>query len=131
MDDFDFANIPTSEPDDDDLIPFDDEDGEPVNTNVSHKPLHLGATSSETAKTESAVPVPVQKAAQNIVSSERITGTKTFFTKLHAGAIDFLSEQINDWLKKNPDIVVKQTNTVTGDVIGKKTEPNIIITVWY
>ena len=128
MDDFDFADVSASEPDDEDLIPFDDE---PINTNVSHKPLHLGVSGSETAKIENVAPVPVQRAVQNTVSSERITGTKTFFTKLHAGAIDFLSEQINDWLKKNPGITIKQTNTVTGDVIGKKTEPNIIITVWY
>jgi hypothetical protein len=59
------------------------------------------------------------------------TGVKTFFTKLHTGAIDFLDEQITNWLKQNPGIIIKQTNTTVGEVQGKKTEPNIIITVWY
>jgi hypothetical protein len=58
-------------------------------------------------------------------------GVKTFFTKLHAGAIEFLDEQITNWLKDNPGITIKRTNTVTGEIQGTKTEPNIIVTVWY
>ena len=56
---------------------------------------------------------------------------KTFFTKLHGGAIAFLEEQIARWLKANPDVTVKRTNVVTGPIVGKKVEPNIIITIWY
>lgn len=66
-----------------------------------------------------------------IGSADRVTGCKTFFTKLHPGAIDFLDEQINQWLKDNPGVVVKMTNTTTGEVQGKKTEANILMTVWY
>jgi len=58
-------------------------------------------------------------------------GVKTFFTKLHPGAMNFLDEQITKWLKENPHVTVKRTNIVTGQVQAKKTEPNIIITVWY
>ena len=29
------------------------------------------------------------------------------------------------------DVSIKRINTVTGEIQGKKTEPNIIITVWY
>ena len=43
----------------------------------------------------------------------------------------FLDEQITRWLAENPGIQIKQTNTATGEVEAKKTEPNIIITVWY
>jgi hypothetical protein len=64
-------------------------------------------------------------------NGDRITGCKTFFTKLHPGAIDFLDEQINQWLKDNPGVVIKLTNTTTGEVQGKKTEANILMTVWY
>ena len=81
-------------------------------------------------KIKSAEPI-TKKPAEKIVSTERITGIKTFFTKLHAGAIDFLDEQINKWLKENPGITIKRTNTVTGVVAGKKSEPNIIVTIWY
>ena len=61
----------------------------------------------------------------------RITGCKTFFTKLHAGVIEFLDEHITGWLKDNPTIVVKSTDVSVGDVAAKKTEPNILIVVWY
>jgi hypothetical protein len=71
------------------------------------------------------------KPTEKIASADRIVGMKTFYTKLHAGAITFLEEQIARWLKENPDIVIKRTNVVTGDVVGKKIEPNIIITIWY
>jgi hypothetical protein len=64
-------------------------------------------------------------------STSRVSGVKTFFTKLHPGALDFLDEQITKWLKDNPGVVIKRTNTVTGEIQAKKTEPNIIITIWY
>ena len=109
-------------------IPFDDS----ADTKVSHSPLDLGGSSkSEAAQVEAPKPT-VKKAAEKIISSaERITSVKTFFTKLHAGAIDFLDEQITQWLKENPGITIKQTNTTVGEVQAKKTEPNIIVTIWY
>ena len=105
-------------------IPFDDNTG---GTEVSHSPLNLG--SGDTAgvpEVESAA-----KPTKKVASSERITGVKTFFTKLHPGAMDFLDKQISNWLKNNPNLTVKRTNITTGEVQAKKTEPNIIITVWY
>ncbi len=108
-------------------------------TNVSHSPLNLGGGSvAEVPKVvPAAKPVmpkpsaPVAKPSEKMAAGERITGVKTFFAKLHVGAIEFLDEQITNWLKSNPDIKVKQTNTVVGEVQGKKTEPNIIISIWY
>ncbi len=110
-------------------------DADASDSSVSHTPLNLGGGGTTKTPAEPAGPAvkpttkaPTGKAAS---SADRITGVKTFFTKLHAGAIDFLDEQITNWLKKNPDIIIKHTNTVTGMVIGKKSEPNIIVTVWY
>ena len=116
-------------------IPFDDDDT--VRTRVSHAPLNLGggattggaATGGGTASISK--PGAAGKGVQKLVSSARITGIRTFFTKLHPGAIDFLDEQICNWLKDNPGITVKRTNMTTGEVQGKKTESNIIISVWY
>ena len=100
-------------------------------TSVSHSPLNLGGSAPAAApKIEMPKPVP-KKPTEKVVSTDRIVGVKTFFTKLHAGAINFLDEQITKWLSENPDIAIKRTNTVTGPIQGKKTEPNIIITVWY
>ncbi len=110
-------------------------DADASDSSVSHTPLNLGGAGTTKAPAEPAGPSvkPTAKAPTEKVlsSADRITGVKTFFTKLHAGAIDFLDEQITNWLKKNPDITIKRTNTVTGMVIGKKSEPNIIVTIWY
>ena len=98
---------------------------------VSHAPLDLGGSSPvEMPKIEAPKPV-AKKPTEKVVSSERITGIKTFFTKLHPGAINFLDEQITKWLAENPEVVIKRTNIITGEIQGKKTDPNIIITVWY
>jgi len=134
-DDFDISDIPLPDENDEPIsledektIPFDEDPG---GTGVSHAPLTLGGeAAAETPQIKMPTPT-AKKPAEKIVSSERITGVKTFFTKLHAGSIDFLNEQIREWLKQNPGVVIKRTDTVTGDVAAKKTEPNLIITVWY
>jgi len=63
--------------------------------------------------------------------ADRITTCRTFFTKLHPGAIKFIEEQITGWLKENPTVVIKRTNVIMGEVQEKKTEPNIVIVIWY
>ena len=143
---------PTNKPDD--PIPFDMD--EPIRLDdkppsgapgVSRAPLNLGgggrapapaptpkapAATPRAPAPKPAAPRPVQpRPAASIATAGRITGCKTFFTKLHAGAIEFLDEQITGWLKDNPDIVIKQTNVSVGEVAAKKTEPNILIVVWY
>jgi hypothetical protein len=105
-------------------IPFDDDT---TDTEVSHSPLSLGGGSTSDAPEVE----PVTRPEKKVVSSGRITGVKTFFTKLHPGAMDFLDKQITNWLKNNPSLAVKRTNITTGEVQAKKTEPNIIITIWY
>ncbi|MHC4571797.1 MAG: hypothetical protein ACYS0C_06955 [Planctomycetota bacterium] len=127
MDNFNSNNIGPSE-DRNAPIPFDDDTSD---ASVSHSPLNIGGSgTAEVPKIQAAEPI-AKKPAETIVSTERITGVKTFFTKLHAGSLDFLDEQIANWLKTNPGITIKRTNTVTGTVAGKKSEPNIIVTIWY
>lgn len=131
MDDFDINDIGPGD-DLDEPLSLDDAGGD---TQISHSPLHLGGggvTEEPKAEVKVEPPAPTaKKLEEKVSSSERITGVRTFFTKLHAGAIDFLDGQITDWLKNNPGIFIKRTNTVTGMVQGKKSEPNIIVTVWY
>lgn len=122
-------------------IPFDDSD--PSESGVSHAPLDLGGGSAA-PKPQAVAPKPVVKPTAPPVAAAkpapraapaapagRIEGVKTFFTKLHPGAINFLDEQITRWLKENPGVNVKRTNIVVGEVQAKKTEPNILISVWY
>ena len=98
---------------------------------VSHAPLDLGGSSPVEAP-KIKVPQPAtKKPTEQVVSGERITGVRTFFTKLHEGSINFLDEMVMKWLKENPGVTIKRTNVVIGEVQSKKTEPNIIITVWY
>jgi hypothetical protein len=103
-------------------IPFDD------GLSVSHSPLNLGG--AETAPEAEEHPV-IKDTGKKVSWPDRITGVKTFFTKLHPGAMEFLDEQISKWLMDNPGVNIKRTNIATGDVSAKKTEPNIIITVWF
>jgi hypothetical protein len=122
--------------------------GSPVNhaaapAGVSRAPLNLGAAGKPAAtpptapsaapampKITTSTPV-VKKLGTGAVSTDRITAVKTFFAKLHPGAIEFLDGQIAEWLKENPGISIKQTNVSTGDIQGKNTEANLIITIWY
>ena len=146
LDEFDDIE-PNPEPTEEELppIPFDDSDDD-SHPDVSHTPLTLG--SSGPAAPKASQPAPAPAAKPQIVlpkqaqlgktvsgpvasSGNRITGCKIFFAKLHAGAVEFLSDQIADWIKENPNVVIKATSTVVGEVAAKKTEPNLIITVWY
>lgn len=138
-------NHPAGNDNSDKPIPFDDGLGQqsPLSSDpvagspgVSRAPLNLGGGGNPTAakavapKIATSSPIS-QKPAERTTSTERITGVKTFFTKLHPGALEFLDEQINGWLKDNPNVRVKHTNVTTGEVQAKKTEPNIIICLWY
>ncbi len=102
---------------------------------VSHAPLNMGSGTAKApagpAATSVKPTVKVPTTAKGGSSSDRVTGVRTFFAKLHPGAINFLDEQITNWLKENPGITIKRTNTVTGEIQGKQTEPNIIVSVWY
>jgi len=122
MDNFDNINPNSHKPDE--PIPFDDKAGA---SNSSKPPLFLGGNSGKKPLSAAENSTKVQ----NAPSADRITGIKTFFTKLHVGALGFLDEQVANWLKNNPDVLIKRTNTISGTVVGKKAEPNIIITIWY
>jgi hypothetical protein len=121
------------------------------NATVSRAPLNLGgsgvnpavgtpAAHSPGAAAPAAVPSAIPRAPAPqapirrplpVAAAPRTTNCKTFFTKLHPGALNFLDEQISKWLRENPNVVVKHTNVTTGEVVDKKTEPNILITIWY
>lgn len=137
MDNFETSSF--SNPDLNKPIPFD---SGPNESGISHAPLELGGSNVVSKpKPKAAAPKPVAKPAvapstaakpaTQAVSGGRIEGVRTFFTKLHPGAIEFLDETIARWLKENPNIVIKRTNVVVGEIQAKKTEPNILITVWY
>lgn len=59
------------------------------------------------------------------------TRVRTFHTKLSDNAMHHMDEVINEWIDENPNIVVKFVKMAVGDVEGKKTEPHLIVSVWY
>jgi hypothetical protein len=122
-----------------DLINFDEKRFDEKNKQENSKeddpiPFDLDDSPEPESVKQTAPPPPKPaKIAKKAIQSEadRITGVKTFFTKLHIGAITYLDEQISEWLGQNPGISIKKTNVVCGDVISKTTENNLIITIWY
>lgn len=55
---------------------------------------------------------------------------RLFHSKITVGALDYMIEQINEWLDESK-IEVKYVAQVVGTMEGKTPEPNVIITVWY
>ncbi len=111
---------------------------------VSRAPLNLGGGTAAPVtpaapKAPVLKPVPpkpptsigVAPAGVGVAAGGRITACKTFFTKMHPGALHFLDEQIAKWLAENPQIVIKHTNVLQGEITEKKIEQNIVIVVWY
>jgi len=134
MSDFDVRNIPSGPEPVEEPIPFDDSDAK-ESSGISHAPLTLGPEPVAIPETKPAGQTPepesqpVQQQSAN--TAGKITGCKTFFTKLHSGAIEFLDGQITEWIKKNPNLTIKSTNSTVGEVRAKITEQNLIITIWF
>ena len=59
------------------------------------------------------------------------TRCRTFHCKLSEGAIEFLNNQINEWLDKNEDVSIKFVHSNIGPFEGKHTEPNMILTLFF
>ena len=152
------GGLPPSGGDDKKTIPFDDSDSAPPAAagGVSRKPLDLGGskpvapaapaappkvakpavrpTAKPVAKPAAAATVAKAVAQANpspVAVTERITRMKIFVIKLHHGSLEYVEEQIAEWLRDNPDVVIKRTDVSVGEVQAKKTEPNLIINVWY
>ena len=65
-------------------------------------------------------------------SGHGATRVRTFHAKLTDGALHFLDDQINEWLDEHNEIEVKFATTVMGSVEGKqRTEPHLIVSIWY
>ena len=137
-------NASNSNPNRSGPVPSDGGAGEPARPmeaqtaappNVSRAPLNLGGAVGAPAAPVAprpAIPRPVPpKPAAGVAAADRITACKTFFTKMHPGAIHFLDEQIAKWLSENPQVVIKHTNVLQGEITEKKIEQNIVIVVWY
>lgn len=64
-----------------------------------------------------------------------LTGTgaihvKSFHCKLVGESLEFLDQQINEWLDAHPQYEVKFVTSSIGEWTGKMKEPNLIVQVW-
>ncbi len=63
--------------------------------------------------------------------SHGATRCRTFHCRLSEGAIEFMSNQINEWADQHEDMTIKFVTSTIGLFEGKHTEPNLILTVFY
>ena len=56
---------------------------------------------------------------------------RIFHAKLNDGALQFVQDQINNWIDQNPEVDIKHLNTNVGVVEGKSSESHLIITLFY
>ena len=67
--------------------------------------------------------------------SPNYTGTgaihvKSFHCRLTGDSLEFLDQQINEWLDAHPQYEVKMVTSSMGTWSGKLKEPNLIVNVW-
>ena len=110
-------------------IEFEDETNEtPAKVDMSESRIH-GATKTTLgvggAWDETKYKRPLQP---NQLGASRC---RTFHSKLTESAIDYMTNQINEWLDANEDIVLKFSTSTIGNFEGKHTEPNLLLTVYY
>ena len=55
---------------------------------------------------------------------------KSFHCKLTGDSLEFLDQQINEWLDAHPQYEVKFVTSSIGTWTGKHKEPNMIVNVW-
>jgi len=55
---------------------------------------------------------------------------RSFHCKLTGDSLEFLDNQINDWLDEHPEYEVKMVTTSIGEWTGKLKEPALIVNVW-
>lgn len=55
---------------------------------------------------------------------------KSFHCRLTGDSLEFLDQQINEWLDAHPQYEVKMVTTSVGMWSGKLKEPNLIVNVW-
>lgn len=56
---------------------------------------------------------------------------RLFHAKLSEGALEFLNNQVNEWLDQNDQITIKFVNSTIGLFESKHTEPNLILAIFY
>ncbi len=66
-----------------------------------------------------------------VVTGKGASHVKSFHCKLNNESLDFLDQQVNEWLDAHPQFEVKMATTSVGEWNGKQgREPNVIMQIW-
>lgn len=105
-------------------IVFDDEEPDPMSQSRIHGATSHGmATAGSWDDSKFRRPLRPDKVGA--------TRCRVFHCKLSEGALEFMLNQINEWLDGNDQIVVKSMNSTIGPFEGKHTEQHLMVTVFY
>lgn len=141
---------------DDEPIPLDEgREGEPQPVPVGKVPNHLRPREPEPVPVPVSRPVaptsqPSEPASKIRAFEQRISArheekgwnrtpnspgvgaihVRSFHCKLNTESLEFLDQQINEWLDAHPQYEVKFVTTGVGEWTGKTREPNLIVQVW-
>ncbi len=64
------------------------------------------------------------------LTGQGATRCRVFRTRIAGPALDFMENQINQWLDSEA-IEIKHVGHIIGTMEGKTPEPNVIVMVWY
>lgn len=64
------------------------------------------------------------------LTGQGATHVKTFHAKLRLDSLEYLDQQINEWLDNHPEIEVKFVTSNVGELRGKTIEPALFVNVW-
>jgi len=64
------------------------------------------------------------------VTGQGAIHVKTFCAKLRPDALEYMDQQINEWLDAHPEYEVKMTTSSIGELHGKTNEPALVLNVW-
>lgn len=64
------------------------------------------------------------------VTGSGATHVRSFHCKLNSESLEYMDQQINEWLDNHPDYEVKMVSSSVGEWTGKIKEPALIVTVW-
>jgi hypothetical protein len=124
----------------DDALPIeglDDEDSVMSNTSNEgfDEPIELEHDENPSQASQIVTFGKQKRHAEKWQRSPNVTGAgaihvRTFFAKLREDALEYMDEQINEWLDQHPEYEVKFVTTAVGELKGKLTEPAMFVSVW-
>lgn len=68
---------------------------------------------------------------QPVISGKGACRVRSFHGRLSAQGLEYMDNQINEWIDANPEVEVKFVSSQVGIFEGKMREPALILNLWY